>query len=118
VVLPTAVLGYRFSEISLATSLMTEWHQSGWGPVVPFLGARVALLLMTRKFDDGALPEQSFATVSPGLFTGARLNLSDRWSVVVRGRLHYLLYNIDEANRSLGYWELATLASYDFGGGP
>jgi len=118
VVLPTAVLGYRFSEVSLATSLMTEWHRSDWGPVVPFLGARVALLLMARKFDDGALPEQSFATVSPGLFTGARLNLGDSWNLVVRGRLHYLLYNIDEANRSLGYWELATLASYDFGGRP
>ena len=118
VVLPTAVLGYRFSEVSLATSLMTEWRRSGWGPVVPFLGTRVALLLMTRKFDDGALPDQSFATLSPGLFAGARVNLSDSWNLLMRGRLHYLLYNIDEANRSLGYWEAATLLQYDFGGRP
>ena len=31
---------------------------------------------------------------------------------VARGRLHYLLYNVDE-DRSLGYWELATMVSYD-----
>lgn len=118
VVLPTAVLGYRFNEVSLATSLMTEWRRLGWGPVVPFVGTRVALLLMTRKFGDAALPDQSFATLSPGLFAGARVALADSWSLLMRGRLHYLLYNIDEANRSLGYWEAATLVQYDFGGRP
>jgi hypothetical protein len=30
-----------------------------------------------------------------------------------RGRVHYLLYNIDE-NRSLGYWELSAGVAYDF----
>jgi hypothetical protein len=30
-----------------------------------------------------------------------------------RGRVHYLLYNVEE-NRSLGYWELSLGLSYDF----
>ena len=98
--------------------MQTEWHRSAWGPVAPFLGARVALLLMGRRFDDHALPDQSFATVSPGLFAGARVGLTDAFSLVVRGRLHYLLYNVDETNRSLGTWEASSFLQYDFGGRP
>ncbi|HEY4183888.1 MAG TPA: caspase family protein [Polyangia bacterium] len=114
----TGALGYRFSELSVATSLLTEWRRRAWGPVVPFVGARLALLLMSRKFDDHALPDQAFATLSPGLIAGARVNVTDGFSVVLRGRLHYLLYNVDETNRSLGYWEAATFLQYDFGGRP
>jgi len=114
----TGSLPYRFTELSLASSLLTEWRRRGWGPVVPFAGVRVALLLMARKFDDHALPDQAFATVSPGVIAGARVNVSESLSVVLRGRLHYLLYNVDETNRSLGYWEAATFLQYDFGGRP
>jgi len=111
-------LSYRFSELSLATSLQTEWRRRALGPVVPFVGARLALLLMSRKFDEGVVPDQFFATLSPGLIAGARVTLSDSWGVVLRGRLHYLLYNVDQANQSLGYWEAATFLQYDFGGQP
>jgi len=114
----TGTLPYRFSELSVATSLLTEWRRRALGPVVPFVGARLALLLMSRKFDDDTVPGQSFATLSPGLIGGARVDVSDSWSLVLRGRLHYLLYNVDEANRSLGYWEAATFVQYDFGGRP
>ncbi|HEY8924201.1 MAG TPA: caspase family protein, partial [Polyangia bacterium] len=109
-------LPYKFSEVQLATSLQTEWHRRGWGPVVPFLGGRVAVLKMTRKFDDHALPDQSFATVSPGFFAGLRLGIGRAWSAVLRTRLHYLLYNVDENNRSLGTWEATAFLQYDFGG--
>jgi len=44
--------------------------------------------------------------------------VSQSWGVVLRGRLHYLLYNVDQANQSLGYWEAATFVQYDFGGQP
>jgi hypothetical protein len=112
----TAALPFRFSEISAASSLMSEWRRRGWGLVSPFVGARLALLVMSRKFDDQALPDQFFATLSPGLVAGARVSFDDSWSLVLRGRLHYLLYNIDQTNRSLGYWEAATFLQYDFGG--
>jgi hypothetical protein len=109
-------LPYKFSEVQLATSLQTEWHRSGWGPVVPFLGGRVAVLKMTRKFEDHAAPDQSFATVSPGFFAGTRVGIGRAWSAVLRTRLHYLLYNVDENNRSLGTWEATAFLQYDFGG--
>jgi hypothetical protein len=32
--------------------------------------------------------------------------------VAAGGRLHYLLYNVD-GDKSLGYWELAAMVSYD-----
>ena len=44
---------------------------------------------------------------------GVTWRLSRSFGLVLRGRLHYLLYNVDE-NRSLGFWELATAVSYDF----
>jgi hypothetical protein len=120
VVLPAtqAMLPYRFEEVSAATSLVAEWRLGSRGYVVPFVGARLALLLMTRKFQDAALPDQFFATLSPGLVAGFRVRLGDTWALVARGRLHYLLYNVDETNHSLGYWETAALVQYDFGGRP
>jgi hypothetical protein len=115
-VLPAVVLPYRFSEVSAASSLLCEWPRSAFGPLTPFLGARLALLVMSRRFDDRALPDQFFATLSPGLVAGARLGLSGSWALILRGRLHYLLYNVDESNQSLGYWEAATFVEYGFGG--
>ena len=101
---------------------MCEWRRGVFGTVVPsivpFFGARIALLAMSRKFDDQALPDQFFATLSPGLVGGARVRVGDSWGLVLRGRLHYLLYNVDETDRSLGYWEAATFLQYDFGGSP
>ena len=51
--------------------------------------------------DSTAGMQVPFATLSPGLFAGARVNLSDSWNLLMRGRLHYLLYNIDQANPGL-----------------
>jgi hypothetical protein len=73
-------------------------------------------LLMSRRFDDRVLPDQFFATLSPGLVAGARVRLGDNLALVARGRLHYLLYNVDATNRSLGYWEATAFLQYDFGG--
>jgi hypothetical protein len=116
VVLPTALLPYRFSQLSVATSLVAEPRGWSLGPLSPFVGARVALLLMTRQFDDRVLPDQFFSTLSPGVVGGVRVRLGDSLALVARGRLHYLLYNVDESNRSLGYWEAAAFMQYDFGG--
>ncbi len=82
-------------------------------PPDPFVGGRLSLLVMNRRFEEGMFPAQFFATLSPGLLAGVAYRLSASTSLVARGRLHYLLYNVD-GNRSLGYWELATMVTYDF----
>jgi uncharacterized caspase-like protein len=109
---PSAAQPFRFSELSLATSIVVEWPSRRFG-ITPFVGGRLALLLMTRTFDDNAFPAQFFSTLSPGIVAGVMQHMTHDFSVVLRGRVHYLLYNVDE-NRSLGYWELATAVSYDF----
>jgi uncharacterized caspase-like protein len=109
---PDSVAPFRFSEVSLATSIVVEWPGRRWA-LTPFVGGRLALLLMTRRFDDGAFPAQFFSTLSPGIVGGVAWQMSRSFALVARGRVHYLLYNVDE-NRSLGYWELATAVSYDF----
>ena len=100
---------FRFSEMSLASSLVVEWSGR---TVTPFVGGRLAMLLMGRRFNEDVYPAQFFSTLSPGLVGGAAFRVMKNTSVVARGRLHYLLYNIDE-DRSLGYWELAAMVSYD-----
>jgi hypothetical protein len=100
---------FRFSELSFASSLVVEWPHRLF---TPFVGGRLALLLMTRRFDEDAFPAQYFSTLSPGIVGGVVWHVARNWGVVLRGRVHYLLYNVDE-NRSLGFWELATAVSYD-----
>ncbi|HLK91661.1 MAG TPA: caspase family protein [Polyangia bacterium] len=101
---------FHFTEVSLASSLTVEWPNR---TLTPFVGGRLALLLMSRTFQDGAFPAQFYSTISPGLVAGVAYHLSRSTAVVARGRLHYLLYNVD-GNQSLGYWELATMVTYDF----
>ena len=100
---------FRFTEMSLASSLLVEWPGQY---VTPFVGGRLAMLLMGRRFTDDIYPAQFFSTLSPGVVGGAAVRVMKNTSVVARGRLHYLLYNVDE-DRSLGYWELAAMVSYD-----
>jgi hypothetical protein len=109
VTLPSTTAPFRFNELSLASSLVVDWPHRY---VTPFVGVRMALLLMTRRFDNDAFPAQFFSTLSPGIVGGATWHVTRDWGVVLRGRVHYLLYNVDE-NRSLGFWELATAVSYD-----
>ncbi|HZL20691.1 MAG TPA: caspase family protein, partial [Polyangia bacterium] len=108
--LPTVTAPFRFSEFSAAASLTVEWPGRY---LTPFVGGRLALLLMSRRFRDDEFPSQFFSTLSPGAVGGVSYQMSRRTSVVARGRLHYLWYNVD-GNRSLGYWELATTVNYDF----
>ena len=101
---------YRYSVLSLGTSLVAEWPR---GRLSPFVGARVAYLLLGRDFEDASLPDQFYAVLTPGVVAGARWRLSERFELTGRARLHYLLYNVD-ARRSLGYWELGALLAYRF----
>jgi hypothetical protein len=109
-VVATVGAPFKFSEVSLASSLTVEWPTRY---VTPYVGGRLAMLLMGRRFTDDVYPQQFFSTLSPGLVGGAAFRIMKDTSLIARGRLHYLLYNIDETNRSLGYWELAAMVSYD-----
>ena len=44
---------------------------------------------------------------------GAAFRVMTHTSLVARGRLHYLFYNTGDQDRSLGYWELAAMVTYD-----
>ncbi len=106
-----SALGYRYGLLNVGTSLLYEWNQEGaW---VPFVGARVGLSLMSREFDDPGFARQGFTTMSPGVVLGLKLRIGRSFGLVGRGRVHYLLYNVDET-RSLGYAELGLLLSYEF----
>jgi hypothetical protein len=107
-----AELPFRFSELTAGTTIAPEWRLGRSG-LSTFGGVRLGFVLMSRKFDDGSIPDQFFATFTPGLVAGLRYQLSDSFVLLGRGRVHYLLYNIDE-NRSLGYWELSAGLAYDF----
>ena len=82
----------------VGSSMLVEWPHAR---LTPFVGGRHALLLMSRTFEDPALPKQFFSTLSPGVVAGLKLRIFGDLGLVVRGRVHYLLYNVDE-NRSLG----------------
>ena len=100
---------FHFSEVGVGSSMLVEWPHER---LTPFVGGRLAMLLMGRTFDDPQLPKQSFSTLSPGIVAGLKLHIAGDLGLIVRGRVHYLLYNVDE-NRSLGYWELASAVSYE-----
>ena len=106
------MLPFRFSELTAGTTLAGELRFH-FGDIGVFAGVRLAAILMSRKFDEPTVPDQFFATFTPGIVAGARYRLSRSFSLLGRGRVHYLLYNVDE-NRSLGYWELSAGVAYDF----
>lgn len=101
---------YRYSLFSVGTTLLFEWPD---GTFVPSLGIRLGLNIMSREFPSSGLPAQSYQTFSPGLVLGMKLRLGRRFGISVRGRLHYLLYNVDEV-RNFGYLELAAVLNYEF----
>ncbi len=102
--------GYRYSLLSVGSSVLYEWPDSTW---VPFLGIRLGLNIMGREFPGSGLPAQNYQTFSPGAVVGLKLRISKSVSISVRGRLHYLLYNVDQV-RNFGYLELASVLNYEF----
>ena len=80
-VAPVVEAPFHFSEASIATSLTVEWPHRY---LTPFVGGRLALLLMNRTFEDNAFPAQFYATLSPGLVAGAAYHFSRATSVVAR----------------------------------
>jgi hypothetical protein len=98
---------FRFSEVTMATSLQYEWPHRR---VTPFVGGRLALMLMGRKFDT-LNEDQSFSALSPGVVGGLKVRIVSGLGIVVRARVHFFHYNIDES-RLFGYSELAMAVSY------
>ena len=106
--LPDFALPYRYGELSLGTSVLREWPHPLF---TPFIGARIALFTVRRDFTDASVPSQSYANFSPGLVGGVTLNLSERWNLTGRVRLHALVYNVDQS-RALSFIELSALVGY------
>ncbi|MBN2575367.1 MAG: caspase family protein [Deltaproteobacteria bacterium] len=106
------LLPFRFSELTAGTAVAKEWR-FGEGRFSASAGLRLAFVLMGRKFDEPTVPDQFFATFTPGLVGSARYRITKHFAMLGRGRVHYLLYNVDE-NRSLGYWELTLGVAYEF----
>jgi uncharacterized caspase-like protein len=112
-----ATLPFRFSELGLGTSIIAEWplgDDRRRPRFVPFVGGRLAFLVMNRRFEGAAasIPEQHLTTFSPGLVGGLHYQLGDDLRISLRGRIHYLHYDIDQ-DRSLGYWELGGMLGYE-----
>ncbi len=101
---------YRYSLLSVGSAVLYEWPDGRW---VPYLGVRLGLNIMGREFPGTGLPAQSYQTFSPGVVVGLKVRISRSFSISVRGRLHYLLYNIDQM-RNFGYLELASVLNYEF----
>jgi uncharacterized caspase-like protein len=107
----SSLIPYSYNVLVLGLSGIKEWPEGWW---VPFVGVRLALDIMSRSFPNSGLPAQSYQTFVPGIVLGMKVRISKRWSIVARGRLNYLLYNID-TTKSLGSAELAGLINYEFG---
>jgi hypothetical protein len=105
------LIPYSYNQLVVGVTALKEWPE---GFLVPFVGVRLALDIMSRSFPNTDLPGQSYETFMPGLVVGLKIRFTKRWSIVARGRLNYLLYNVDNT-RSLGSAELAGLINYEFG---
>ncbi|MBK7860615.1 MAG: caspase family protein [Archangiaceae bacterium] len=104
-------IAYKYSALVLGLSGICEWPEGWW---VPFVGVRLAINILNREFPDSNLPAQGYQTFVPGVVLGMKIRIGKRWSFVARGRLNYLLYNVDHT-RSLGSAELTGLINYEFG---
>lgn len=101
-------LPFTFSEVTAGSAILVHFPHGRWSP---FLGTRVAFVSMHRSFRDGASPDQSYATFSPGLVGGATWRLGRAWGLSAHARTQYLLYNVDET-RSMLFWELGLTVGY------
>ncbi len=104
-------LAYQFTELNLGGTLLYEF---GDGPVVPFVGARAAAIIMSRAFEEGNVSRQSLLTVSPGVVAGVQWKLTSTWGLQARGRGHYFFYGLEgpDQPRHLGFWELGAMVTY------
>jgi uncharacterized caspase-like protein len=103
----------RFGELSGGASLFRDFDLTD--SLTASAGARLAFLYLSRTFPGRSdLPGQNFFTFTPGLTLGLSWRFTARFSAVARGRVNYLLYNIDK-NQSLGYAEFSAGVDYAFG---
>ncbi len=58
--------------------------------------ARLGLISVHRTFLDGAFPEQSFSTLTPGVGAEVGMRVWDWLRLGARARVHYMFFNVDE----------------------
>ncbi len=105
-------LPFRFSELTAGTTMAVEWPLAR-GRLAPYCGVRLAYMLLNRVFEESTIPDQYLSTFSPGVVAGLNYRFSESFAAMARGRMHYLLYNVEE-DRSLGFWEFSAGLSYEF----
>jgi hypothetical protein len=103
-----------FGEVGGGVSL---WRDFDLGDTFTWsIGARVAFIYIARSFPGNSeLPSQNFFTLTPGLTSAFTWHFTNRFSAVLRGRLNYLFYNVDQGSQNLGYVEVAAGVDYAFG---
>ena len=103
----------RFFELGGGASLWRDFALTD--SLTLSAGARVAFIYLARTFvGHPELPGQNFFTLTPGLTASLRWQFSARFSSVLRTRVNYLFYNVDQA-QNLGYLEAALGVDYAFG---
>ena len=102
----------KFVELGGGASL---WRDFGLTDSLTFsLGARVAFIYLARNFTGHPeLPAQNFFTLTPGLTSALQWQFTQRFSAVLRARVNYLFYNVDQP-QNLGFAEFALGVDYAF----
>jgi hypothetical protein len=90
----------RMSELTTGAALVMRHAATSWLTVGGQL--RLGVIVITREFIGAELPDQRFATMSPGLGAEAAVRLTDWLSASVLVRAHYMFFNVDEP-QSLTY---------------
>ncbi len=104
-------LAFNATLLTLGAGLSWEWFQEGrW---IPFAGLNVGLRAVTREFTSAGLANQSYSTFAPGVAAGLKVRVTSRFSIIARGRVHYLYVDVDSPQH-LGSADLGLLLDYEF----
>lgn len=102
-----------YSATHLSGGLAARWEWRRDARVVPFVGVRLGLNVLTREFEGDAFAPQRFTTLVPGAFAGVELRPWRGLSLGARVRLHGLFLDETPAAALL---DVGAVLSWRFGG--
>jgi hypothetical protein len=85
--------GISVSEITGGAALVKSFDPTRWlrlGALV-----RLGVLVISRKFSDATVPDQSFSTMTPGVGGEVSVRLASWLQAGAQLRLHYVFFNVD-----------------------
>lgn len=113
--LSVAVAGQSIpTQINEYTGGVSYMYELATGWIQPYVGARLSLVGVTRSFSDAQMqiPGQSLFTMAPGIMAGVNFEVTKNFSLGIRARANYLLYESDD-NYSLGYADVGLLVRWE-----